>query len=280
MNIYKNTIGDNIRKFRQKMNLTQEQLGNSVGVSSQAVSKWECGDNIPDTTLIVSIANVLDVSTDRLLGNEKTCENDVFTDIIKIIRDTPENDKYKKSFDITWMIETGLFDLDFMGSSSPLGQTSISEVVRNNGFTFASLYNELPFFMLFPEPENGFSSALKSEKRYRDFFEAFADEDVMNAFFYLYSMPKDFFFEKEVLAERCSISDDKIDRVIEMLCRYCIEGSDVTINDEKRTLYSCGWQHQSLVIVFAVLKTFLDYTRKNYILQASVRTKPYFSQTK
>ena len=38
-----NTLGDNIARFRKAAGLTQEELGTTVGVSAQAVSRWECG---------------------------------------------------------------------------------------------------------------------------------------------------------------------------------------------------------------------------------------------
>ena len=44
-----NLIGNQIAKFRKAKNMTQEELGRSVGVSTQAVSRWECGGT-PDIT--------------------------------------------------------------------------------------------------------------------------------------------------------------------------------------------------------------------------------------
>ena len=42
-----NTLGDNIARFRKAAGLTQEELGTTVGVSAQAVSRWECGGAPP-----------------------------------------------------------------------------------------------------------------------------------------------------------------------------------------------------------------------------------------
>ena len=41
-------IGNNIKRIRQNKGVTQEQLGDSIGVSGQAVSKWENGSALPD----------------------------------------------------------------------------------------------------------------------------------------------------------------------------------------------------------------------------------------
>ena len=57
-------FGELIRVFRQKKDLTQEALGDKLGVSPQAVSKWENSDCYPDAELLVPLANALDVSLD------------------------------------------------------------------------------------------------------------------------------------------------------------------------------------------------------------------------
>lgn len=61
-------IGDNIRIARKRKGLTQEELAGLIGVTSQAVSRWESGAGLPDISMIVPIAQVLSVSTDMLFG--------------------------------------------------------------------------------------------------------------------------------------------------------------------------------------------------------------------
>lgn len=61
-------IGDNVRIARKRKGLTQEELAGQIGVTSQAVSRWESGAGLPDISLIVPIAQVLSVSTDMLFG--------------------------------------------------------------------------------------------------------------------------------------------------------------------------------------------------------------------
>jgi len=61
-------LARNISRFRKDRELTQEALANILGISFQAVSKWETGQTVPDTLLIADIAKALHVSTDKLLG--------------------------------------------------------------------------------------------------------------------------------------------------------------------------------------------------------------------
>lgn len=59
-------LGEKIRALRKSRNISQEVLAQYLGVSFQAVSKWENGDNLPDVTMIPAIAIFFDVSTDEL----------------------------------------------------------------------------------------------------------------------------------------------------------------------------------------------------------------------
>ena len=61
-------IGENIRSFRKKNSLTQEALADRLGVSYQAISRWENGTTYPDLELSPAIAEVLAVTVDELLG--------------------------------------------------------------------------------------------------------------------------------------------------------------------------------------------------------------------
>ena len=61
-------IGENIRNFRKKNDLTQEALADRLGVTYQSISRWENGTTYPDLELIPSIAEELSVTVDELLG--------------------------------------------------------------------------------------------------------------------------------------------------------------------------------------------------------------------
>ena len=69
------TIGEKIRYFRNLRGYTQAELGERVGVSFQAVSKWERGETLPDITALPDLAKVLQTSIDNILiGGEKQIE--------------------------------------------------------------------------------------------------------------------------------------------------------------------------------------------------------------
>ncbi len=61
-------IGKNIAKYRKQLNLTQEELGERLGVTNQAVSKWESAVSMPDIMLLPKIAQALNITLYDLYG--------------------------------------------------------------------------------------------------------------------------------------------------------------------------------------------------------------------
>ena len=61
------TIGSRIARLRKEKGLTQEGLAEKLGISSQAVSKWENDSSCPDISLLPALADILGVTIDELL---------------------------------------------------------------------------------------------------------------------------------------------------------------------------------------------------------------------
>ena len=61
-------IGERIIKYRKERGLTQDEFGELLGVSAQAISKWERELCYPDIFLLTDISNLIGISIDELLG--------------------------------------------------------------------------------------------------------------------------------------------------------------------------------------------------------------------
>ena len=64
-------IGDKLKKLRRNRDLTQEEVAAHIGISYQAISKWERGDGYPDITMLPTLANYFGVSIDELIGMDE-----------------------------------------------------------------------------------------------------------------------------------------------------------------------------------------------------------------
>ncbi|MDE7288255.1 MAG: helix-turn-helix domain-containing protein [Oscillospiraceae bacterium] len=81
-------IGENLKKQRKLRELTQEQLADILGVSFQAVSKWERGEGYPDIELLPTIAEYFGITTDELMGIKEIRDS---ADVKKILDKAKEN---------------------------------------------------------------------------------------------------------------------------------------------------------------------------------------------
>ena len=96
-------IGKQIKKYRTQKGLTQEQLGQLLGVTTQAVSKWERGGT-PDAELLPDISQALGVSIDALFGRE---EQRLTASLALQICQMKNENAYRYAFRICRAIEIG-----------------------------------------------------------------------------------------------------------------------------------------------------------------------------
>lgn len=74
VDIMKLSIGENIKLFRKAKDITQEQLAEMLNVSSQSVSRWELGICYPDMELLPMLAEIFEITVDKLLGVDNIAE--------------------------------------------------------------------------------------------------------------------------------------------------------------------------------------------------------------
>ena len=98
------TMGQRIAMLRKGKGMTQEALADAMGVSAQAVSKWENDVSCPDITLLPALAKMLGVTVDSLLTGENVPETRVLPKaevkpaelrIMRIVINSAEGDKVR-----------------------------------------------------------------------------------------------------------------------------------------------------------------------------------------
>ena len=67
-------IGKFLKELRKEKNITQEQLADKLNVSGRTVSRWETGNNMPDISILVEMAELFDVSIPEIINGERKSE--------------------------------------------------------------------------------------------------------------------------------------------------------------------------------------------------------------
>ncbi len=274
------SLSANIKRLRLEKNLTQEQLATKLGVSAQAVSKWETSETYPDGALLVPLANELEVSLDELFGNDSVSMSDISCRIVKLIHNTAANERFNVARDIGWQIERGLFNcrMEIEKKYDPneiKNQKNASYILDDNGFTIVSNGKE-PFFSVFPEPTEGYGHFLNDKDDLQKIFAALSHTDTMTALIYLYHKTENYVFESSVLAKDCDISNDKIDAVLDdLLMLKVMWKQNLTINGEERTLYYSRPSHKLLALF--IMAREIGY-KGAYSLQSHIRNTPFIKE--
>lgn len=72
--VHKMSFGENLKNIRKQRSITQEELAEALGVSRQAISKWESGNGYPETEKLIIISKTLNISIDYLLNDASVME--------------------------------------------------------------------------------------------------------------------------------------------------------------------------------------------------------------
>lgn len=91
-------IGETIRKYRKKSEMTQEQLAALLGVTASAVNKWEKGNACPDIALLAPIARALGISLDTLLAYHETLGKEEINKLLQELKARMDQEPYQEVF--------------------------------------------------------------------------------------------------------------------------------------------------------------------------------------
>ena len=123
------TLGKRIAAYRKQMGLTQDQLAEKLGLTAQAVSKWENDQTCPDISLLPPLATLFGISVDQLLSNEsaplvtilpKEESMDISKRILRIVVDA-DGDKVKVNLPLPLLeaaLEMGMAMPDMTGKDA------------------------------------------------------------------------------------------------------------------------------------------------------------------
>ena len=230
------TFAETIRKFRTNCNLTQEALGERVGLSGQAVSKWETSDAYPDPTLLPALADALGVTIDALFGHETHSKERLAEEFSAMLRNVRPEEQIRLRFEVL----AALFCTKPGGGAASVcepGEKKYYRIDTWNAAGFLSENEDFPFLTLGLEPPEGWESLCRDE-RLPGFLAAIGDPDVFRCVLWIFgheTKP----IEASLLVKKAGADPARTDEVLEKLVKigaisletYVINGRERVIAD-------------------------------------------------
>lgn len=200
-------IGTQISKFRKAAGLTQEELGEAVGISGQAVSRWECG-GAPDVTLLPTIADKLGVTIDALFGREGS-ERVNAEDVVGCwLCSFPKKERLDRLCRLIWasvkyLLDDGLGipEMGYLETCHPdmgdgTNRLMLSQLRVAGGILLDVHAEDLSFVTLWPEPKDGYAAWLAPKKEYRYLFALLSRPGCLELLEYLHCRKRSYFIAK------------------------------------------------------------------------------------
>ncbi len=197
-------IGIQISKFRKIAGLTQEELGEAVGISGQAVSRWECG-GAPDVTLLPAIADKLGVTIDALFGRDGSECVDMEDVIGGWLCSFPKKERLNQLCRLVWssakyLLDDGLGipEMGYLETCRPdmgdgLNRLMLSQLRTAGGILMDIHAEDLSFVTLWPEPKDGYAEWLAPKEEYRRLFGLLSRQGCLELLEYLHCRKRSYF---------------------------------------------------------------------------------------
>ncbi len=282
-------IGAVISKLRKAKGVTQEELAKYVGVSAQAVSKWENG-GVPDTELLPKIADYFGISIDVLFGREHV-GGDVATSVYEHIRQYEPCSalRFTEGFELCWALERSLFTRngfvkdenidvsknrveDYKKRLEDNDQT-YSAIESDFGFTRMGIANRLQYFLMVPEIENK-DLALFNGIDYTDFFGILSEKDLFQAMLLLYCRDERKSFTETLLIRELSVDAERAWQIIQWLKKInLVRASKLELDDIVRDVYT--FVPNTAFIALLIFAREMIKRPNKFSYQSGFRTKPY-----
>ena len=218
-------IGDRIKKYRIEKGITQEQLGQMLGVTTQGVSRWERGGT-PDAEILPKLSEILEVSIDALYGRE---EKSLALSLARHISQLPQEDAFLYSLNVCWSIIIGLMgDVttidDFMNMfiersvvKDDKKQDYFAKRISDTGMANMRLSPDFYTFFLMKLPKDGLKSVLADKEELRKIFALLADKKMLEIIFFIYSRPI-MPIATSLISKNTGLEPAEVDRCMRSLC--------------------------------------------------------------
>jgi len=272
-------IGECIAALRQGAGRTQEELAQAVGVSAQAVSKWECG-GMPDAALLPGIADFLGVPIDRLYGREGVGGN-IYEALRQRFAGMDHTERMREGMSICFDLQKVLggdsnssLTMAELWEKLPHGHCH-SKMLYDSGISLMSVTADIPYFMLLTEPPEGWEKGLFDAEAYAGLFHVLGGEHAMRALFFLLRRCGRQPFTPRLLEKSLDLTREQALELLEGFARYkLVSVAQAQLDDDVQTIYNFE-PNPALIAMLAVGKEVVQEPNSHHFYSSS-RNSPYF----
>ena len=274
-------MGEILSALRKQKGVTQEEMGKALGVSMQAVSRWENG-GAPDILLLPALADYFGVSIDELFGREGgTIPAEAA--ILKRLSRLPQESRIEEAFRLCWEIQRGLSgETDFHSSRDQemlreyMEQSAKrhSRVNCDGGLTEFGLGRQQNWCFLSPEPEDGRYAALYDRERHTKLFALLAQPDAYDALFLVLGRDQNPFTAK-LLEKALRIPQGRATEILDaFVALQLISRSTLELDDTPIQIYNVSYNAAPFIPFLTMAQNVMDIP-VTFISASQFRTAPY-----
>lgn len=278
-----------ITRLRKERGLTQEQLGQLVGVSAQAVSKWEKG-GAPDVELLPVLADRLGVSIDTLFGRADPSTADMTTQFQQWLLSIPSKERFSTLFELLAVTSTcmgsnlmssgiipfmTLGDTCYMDSVVPAAPSRTwlrAYVHAEEGLLLGVLAKDFPLYLLMPEPSEGYQNNLPTPEECRKLFAALALPGAIEILLYLHRREKNFYHPTAIAKQTSIPLKDVLEALSQMEGCELLKKQNLELENGLTQVYTL---HDNYAFVpFLYFARWVMQRMDAYIFSCDTRTRP------
>lgn len=232
-----NNFAENLKNLRKAKNLTQSELAEKLFTSPQTISRWESGDGEPSLDLLISLAEILDVSADRLIAGKSIPEPELFNGIAQYIAGMPAETADRDGFRLFRQILNG-FERRYFPDSTAGEHPTYSTLHAGELRGFYADREDTPRLFAMYDSLSGESAAI-AQANLPEIFAALSDEAVIRAVLKLSEIPYRRMYDAESLADVLTVPETEIAKVTEALKTLGqLAESTIPYNGETVTVYT------------------------------------------
>lgn len=274
-------LSQRIAMLRKQKRLTQEALGKALGVSAQAVSKWENG-GAPDVALLPVLADALGVTLDGLFGLREGAVPDLEKLLFQHIGALPMEQRMERLCKLVWVgAEAIICDSLQMGNvayteacTTEAGQWLRSVLEDDHGMFLGCPAEDLHFFTIFPEPQNGYCAHLDEPEKTRELLACLSRPGRLEVLLWIYTQkPRGFMFSAGAVETHCGISREDADVCLADLTAHGLLNQE-TLDNGGQTFCIYHTMSKTGLIPFLMMCRWLAAEDNVYVMGMYNRDKP------